>query len=57
MLFLLGAEPQLVDVVDDLAEVVAALDSVLEFAEDLANLVLDRVRAAGLLFEAVQIGE
>ena len=57
MLLGLGAEAQVVDVVDDLAHVVAALDLVLDLAEDLADLVLDRVRPAGLLLEAVQVGE
>ena len=56
-LVLLGlrAEAQLVDVVDDLAQVVAASDLVLDLAEDFADLVFDGVRAAGLLFEAVQV--
>src|SRR5260370_35590093 len=58
-LVLLGlrAEAQLVYVVDDLAQVVAALDLVLDFAEDFANLVFDGVRTAGLLLEAVKIGK
>ena len=58
-LVLLGlrAEAQLVDVVDDLAQVVAALDLVFDLAEDLADLVFDRVRPAGLLLEAVQVGK
>ena len=58
-LVLLGlrAEAQLVDVVDDLAQVVAALDLVLDLAEDLADLVFDGVRPAGLLLEAVQVGK
>jgi RimJ/RimL family protein N-acetyltransferase len=53
----LRAEAQLVDVVDDLAQVVAAADLVADLAEVLADLVLDRVRAAGLLLEAVQVRE
>ena len=57
MLLGLGAEAQLVDMVDDLAQVVAAVNLVLDLAEDLADLVLDGVRPAGLLFEAVQVGE
>jgi len=44
-------------VVDDLAQVVAALDLVFDLAEDFADLVLDGVRPAGLLLEAVQIGK
>jgi hypothetical protein len=49
-LVLLGLRPEaeLVDVVDDLAQVVAALDLVLDLAEDLADLVFDGVRPAGL---------
>jgi hypothetical protein len=53
----LRAEAQLVDVVDDLAQVVAAVDLVLDLAEDLADLVFDGVRPAGALLEAVQVGE
>jgi hypothetical protein len=53
----LGLEAEFVDVVDDLAEVVAALDAVLYLAEDFADLVFDGVRAAGLLLETVKIGE
>jgi hypothetical protein len=36
----LGLEAEFVDVVDDLAQVVAALDAVLYLAEDFADLVL-----------------
>jgi uncharacterized protein with PhoU and TrkA domain len=43
----LRAEAQFVDVVDDLAQVVAAVDLVLDLAEDLADLVFDGVRPAG----------
>jgi hypothetical protein len=43
-------------VVDDLAEVVAALDLVADLAENFADLVFDGVRAAGALLEAVQVG-
>ena len=57
MLFGLRAEAQGIDVVDDLAHVVAAGDLVLDLAEDLADLVFDRVGAAGLLGEAMQIRE
>ncbi|QDU20659.1 hypothetical protein ETAA1_26160 [Urbifossiella limnaea] len=58
-LVLLGLrpEPQLVDVVDDVAEVVPALDLVFDLAEDLADLVLDGVRPARLLLEVVQVRE
>ncbi len=58
-LVLLGlrAEAQFVDVVDDLAQVVAAVDLVFDLAEDLPDLVFDGVRPAGLLLEAVQVGK
>jgi hypothetical protein len=58
-LVLLGlrAEAQLVDQVDHVAQVVAALDLVLDLAEDLADLVFDGVRPAGALLEAGQVGE
>ena len=55
--FRLRPEAQFVNVVDDLAEVVAALDLVLNLAEDLPDFVFDGVGAAGLLLEAVQVGE
>ena len=56
-LVLLGLRPeaQRVHVIDDLAQVVAALDLVLNLTENFAKLVFDRVRAAGLLLEPVQI--
>ena len=53
----LRAEAEDIDVVDDLAHVVAALDLVLDLAEDLPNLVFDGVRAARLLLELVQVGK
>ena len=58
-LVLLGlrAEAQFVDVVDDLAQVVAALNLVFDLAEDFADLVFDGVRPGGLLLEAVQVGK
>lgn len=55
MLFSLRTEPQFVDVVEDLAQVVAALDLVLDLPENLPDLVFDRVRPAGLLLEPMQI--
>ncbi len=57
MLFSLGAETKLVDLVDDFAEVVAALDSVFDFAEDFADLIFDRVGARGALLEAGEVGK
>ena len=43
--------------VDDLAQVIAALNLVFDLAEDLPDLVFDGVRAGGLLREAVQVWE
>jgi hypothetical protein len=57
VLFLLRAETQLVDVVDDFAKVVAAVNLVFDFAKNLADFVFDRVGAAGLLLEAVEVGK
>ena len=57
MLLGLGAEAQFIDVVDNLAQVVAALNLVLDLTEYLPNLVFDGVRAARLLLEAVQVGK
>ena len=53
VLFRLRAEAELIDMVDDLAEVVAARNLVLDLAEDFTDLVFDGVGAAGLLLEAV----
>jgi hypothetical protein len=53
VLFGLRAEAQLVNVVDDFAEVVAALNLVFDFAEDFTDFVFDGVGAAGLLLETV----
>jgi hypothetical protein len=47
---------ELVHVVDDLAEVVAALDLVADLTEDFADFVFDGVRPAGALLEAVEVG-
>ena len=57
MLLGLRAEAQLVDVVDDLAQVVAALNLVLDLAEDLPDFVFDGVRPGGPGLEAVQVAE
>ena len=58
-LVLLGlrTEAQFVDVVDDLAQVVAAGNLVLDLPEYLPDLVFDGVRPACLLLEAVEVGE
>ena len=57
MLLVLRAEFKFIDVIDDLAEVVAALDLVFDLAEDLADLVLNRIRPARLLLEVVKVRE
>ena len=43
--------------VDDLAQVVAALDLVFDLTENFTDFVFDGVRPAGLLFKAVQVGK
>ena len=53
----LGTEVQLVNLVDDLAQVVAALNLVLDLSKYLPNLVFNGVGAARLLLEAVQVGK
>ncbi len=57
VLLLLGAEAEFVELVDDLAQVVAAGDLVLDLTEDLPDLVLDGVRPGGLALEAVEVRE
>ena len=57
VLLRLGAQAQAIEPIDDFAQVVAAADLVAQFAEDLADLVFDRVRPAGALLEALQVGE
>jgi hypothetical protein len=53
----LRLEAQLVNRVNNVPQIVAALDAVLDLPENLADLVFDRVRAGGLGLEAMQIGE
>jgi len=53
----LRPEAQLVDVVDDIAQVVAAGNLVFDLPENLADFVLDGVRAGGPLREALEIGK
>ena len=55
MLLDLGAKAQFINLVNDFAQVVAALNLVLDLAEDFPNLVFDGVRAARLLLEAMQV--
>jgi len=57
VLLRLRTEPQGVDNFADLAEVVAALDLVLDLAEDFTDFVFDGGGAGGLLFEGLEIGE
>ena len=52
MLVVAAAEVERVGVLQDLAQVVATLDFVLDLAEDLADLVFDRFGALGPLAEA-----
>jgi len=53
----LRSETQFVHVVDDLAQVVAALNLVLNLSENFTDLVFNSVRPGGALFEPVQIGK
>ena len=55
MLLGLRAEAQFVDVVDDLAQVVAAGNLVFDLPEYLPDFVFDSIRPGGLLREAVQV--
>ena len=57
VLLRLRSESKFVDMVDDLTQVVAALNAVLDLAEDLADLVLNSVRTSGFGFEALQVGK
>jgi hypothetical protein len=57
VLFGLRAEVQLVDMVDDFAQVVAALNLVFDLAEDFADFVFDGIGTGGALLEAVEVGE
>jgi hypothetical protein len=43
--------------VDNLAQVVATVDLVFDLAKNLADLVFDGIRPAGLLLEAVEVGK
>jgi uncharacterized protein with PhoU and TrkA domain len=51
VLLCLRTKLQLVDVVNDFAQVVPALNAIADFAEDLADLVFNGVWARGLLLE------
>jgi len=53
----LGAETEFVNVVDDLAQVVAAGDLIFDLPEYLPDLVFDGVRPAGLFLELVEVRE
>ena len=57
VLLSLGAKAEGIDVVDDFAEVIAALNLVLDLAEDLPDLVSDGVRPSRALLEAVEVGK
>jgi hypothetical protein len=53
----LRAEAQGIDQLQRVTERIAAAELVLDLAEDLADLVLDRVRAGGAGAEALKVGE
>jgi len=57
VLFGLRAKSQLVDMVDDFAQIVAALYLVLKLGKDLPDLVIDRVRPRGPLRKSLQVRE
>jgi hypothetical protein len=57
VLFGLRAEAQLVDVVDDFAQVVAALNLVFDLAEDFADFVFNGIGTGGALLESVEVWE
>ena len=55
MLFYLRAKAQLVNVVNDFAQVVTAGNPVFDLPENLPNLIFDGVRPGGTLAEAFEI--
>jgi len=55
MLLVLRTKAQFVNVVEDFAQIVAALNFVLDLAENLSDFVFNGVRPACLLFEALQV--
>ena len=57
MLFGLGAKTKLINVVDDVPKIIAAVYPVLDLAEYLANLVFNGIRTIGFLLETVQVGK
>ncbi len=57
MLFCLGAETKLINMVDDLAQVISAGNLVFDFSEYLSDLVFNCVWPTGFLFEAVEVGK
>jgi hypothetical protein len=57
VLFGLRAEAKFVNLADNFAEIIAALNLFFDFAEDFADFVFDRVGTGGLLLKGVQIGK
>lgn len=57
MLFALRTKAQFVEMINDLAQIVAAVNPVFDLAEYLANLIFDGIWPAGFLFEAMQVGK
>jgi hypothetical protein len=57
VLLVLRAEMQFVDMIDDLAQVVAALDLVFDLAEDFGDFILDGVRPGRFELEPLQVRE
>jgi len=57
MLFGIGTKAEFINPVNHLAQVIAALDTVFQLAEDLANLVLDGGGALRRGLESFQVGK
>ena len=57
MFLRLRGETQLVNRVNDVPQIIPTLNPVLNFPENLADLVFDGIRPGGFLLEAMQVGK
>jgi len=57
MLLRRSPEPELINQVDHFPHIIAALDLVLQFAENFPNFILNRIRVFGIGLELTQIGK
>ena len=57
MLVRMGAKFQAIRQIDDLAQIMAALNLVFDFTEYLPDFILNRVRPVGLGLEQLQVGK